>query len=117
MIGVAILLAAGLLVGTSLIVKYWNKVVDFMKNVVNKLQAKFSLQEKVMGVAVAIRKVGNKFQNRTKHYSKNELGQWKETIVTYESEANEIPDEYKQYAKENEDYDLTHELELQLQEA
>ena len=115
MIGIALIIGAAILVGGTLLVKYWNKIIDFLKKVISKLQVKF--KETLMGAAVFLRKVGNKFQNRTKHYSKSEEGKWKETIFTDEQEVNEIPEEYRNYAKENEDYDLTPQLELQLKEA
>lgn len=117
MIGIALLIGAGLIAGTTLLVKYWNKVIGFLKKVIGKLQAKLKVGQKLMGAAVYIRKVGDKIQNRTKHYSKDEVGKWKETIVTYEQEVDEIPEEYRRYATEDEDYDLTPELELQLNEA
>ena len=117
MIGIALLIGASLLVGSTLLVKYWNKVIEFMKKVINKLEVKLDVNQKLMGAAIYIRKVGDKIQNKTKHYSKNEVGKWKETIVTYEQDVNEIPEEYRKYASETEDYDLTPELELQLNEA
>lgn len=117
MIGIALLLGTALLVGTTLLAKYWNKVIDFMKKVIGKLEVKLNKNEKLMGVAISIRKVGDRIQNKTRHYSKNEVGKWKETIVTYEQEVSEVPEEYRKYASETEDYDLTPELELQLNEA
>lgn len=117
MIGIALLIGAGLLVGGTLLAKYWNKVIDFMKKVIAKLEVKLNVNQKLMGAAIYIRKVGDKIQNKTKHYSKDEVGKWKETIVTYEQDVNEIPEEYRKYASETEDYDLTPELEVQLNEA
>ena len=117
MIGIALIVGAALIAGGTLLAKYWNRVLDFMKKVISKLDAKLSGNSKLMGTAIFIRKIGNKFQNRTKHYSKDEIGKWKETIVTYEQEENEIPEEYRKYATEDDEYDLTPELELQLMEA
>ena len=70
-----------------------------------------------MGSAVFIRKAGRKFQNRTKHYSKDEMMRWKETTVVYEMNEEDVPEEYRQYANEYEDYDVTDELEMQLKQA
>lgn len=70
-----------------------------------------------MGTAIYIRKLGDKIQNRTKHYTKDEVGKWKETIVSYEQNWNEFPEEYRKYVRTDEEYDLTQELELQLAEA
>lgn len=116
MIAVALLIGA-VIVGTTLLAKYWSKVVDFMKTVIGKLQVKLDASQKLMGAAIFIRKIGDKIQNKTKHYIKDEVGKWKETVITYEQEVDEIPEEYRKYASEDEDYDLTPELELQLNEA
>ncbi len=115
MIAIALILGAVALVGTTLIVKYWNKVITFLKNVIPKLKSK--IQGMLMGSAVFIRRIGRKFQNRTKHYSKDEMMRWKETTVVYEMNEEDVPEEYRQYAKENEDYDVTDELEMQLKQA
>ena len=115
MIATALIIGAVLLTATTLIAKYWNKIISFLKQVSQKLMAK--LPGKLMGSAVFLRKVGRKFQNRTKHYSKDELMRWKETTVVYEMEEEEVPEEYRQYAKEYEDYDISDELEMQLKQA
>ena len=94
MIGIALIVGAAI-VGATLVARYWNKILDFMKKVIKKLSAKLSANSKIMGTANYIRKVGNKFQNRTKYYSKNEEGKWKETVVTYEQTESEIPEEYR----------------------
>lgn len=111
MIGIALILGA-VIVGGTLIAKYWNKVVGFMKTVITKLKTK--VQGILMGSAVFLKKIGDRFQNRTKHYSKNEAGKWKETIVTYEQNKEEIPEQYRNYITMDEEFDLSPELELQL---
>lgn len=115
MISIALILGVSILLGATLIVKYWNKVIEVMKRAIYKLQT--MVEGVLVGSAVFIRKVGEKFQNRTKHYSRTNLGKWEETIVTYELEENEVPDEYKNYAVLDNEYDLTKELELQLKES
>ena len=115
MIGIALILGATLIVGGTLIAKYWNKIIDFMKTVINKLQLK--VRGVVMGSAVFIKKIGDKFQNRTKYYSKDEVGKWKETIVTYEQNEDEVPEKYRNYAIMDDEFDLSPELELQLKNA
>lgn len=114
MIGIALILGA-VIVGTTLIARYWSRIVDFMKKVFYKLKSK--INGVLMGSCVFIKKLGDRFQNRTKHYSKNELGKWKETIVTYEQEEDEVPEKYRNYATLEDEFDLTPELELQLQQA
>lgn len=116
MIGIALILATAAIAGTTLIAKYWNKVLSFLKKVSEKLSLRFSKNEKIMGVAVYIRRIGEKFQNRTKHYSKDEMMRWKETTVVYDMN-EEVPEEYRQYTSEYNDYDITDELALQLKQA
>ena len=112
MIATALILGAGVLIGGGLITKYWNKIVSVLKSVITKLKAK--IKGILMGSSVFIKKLGDKFQNRTKHYSKDEVGKWKETIVTYEQSENEVPEKYRNYATMDDEFDLTPELELQL---
>ena len=95
MIGIALILGAVIL-GTTLVARYWNTIVDFMKRVIYKLKSK--VRGTLMGSSVFIKKLGDRYQNRTKHYSKDEVGKWKETIVTYEQSADEVPEKYINYA-------------------
>lgn len=113
MIATALILGAAFLIGASLLTKYWNKVIDVLKSVITKLKAK--IKGIVMGSSVFIKKIGDKFQNRTKHYSKDEVGKWKETIVTYDQTENEVPEKYRNYATMDDEFDLSPELEMQLQ--
>lgn len=112
MIATALILGATLLIGGTLIAKYWNKIVEVLKKVINSIKTK--IKGIVMGSSVFIKRIGDKFQNRTKHYSKNELGKWKETIVTYDQNEDEIPEKYRNYATMDDEFDLTPELELYL---
>lgn len=114
MIGIALILA-GVIIGTGLLAKYWNTAIDFMKKVIYKLQAK--VKGMLMGSAIFIKKMGDRYQNRTKHYSKDEIGKWKETIVTYEQNEDEVPEKYRDYSTLEDEFDLTPELELQLKQA
>lgn len=112
-IAVPLILGAAVIVGGSLIARYWRRMLEFLKKVLGKL--KQVIKGTLMGSAVFLKKIGDKFQNRTKHYSQNEQGKWKETIVCYEQNADEIPEKYRQYAGFDEEVDLTSELGLQLE--
>lgn len=114
MIEIAIILGAAIIAGGTLLAKYWNEVIGFMKKVINKLKAK--VRGLLMGSAVFIKRVGNMIQNRTKHYSKDELGRWEEKIVVLEQNEKEVPEKYKEYATIEDEFDLTPELELQLKQ-
>lgn len=117
MITIAAIFAAsafgGILAGVTatLLEKYWDKIVNFLKKVITKLKEK--LRETLIGCAVFLKKLSNKiYQNRTKHYSKNELGKWKETIVTYEQNEKEVPEKYKNIAVIDEEFDISDDFEL-----
>ncbi|MBU3178392.1 hypothetical protein KPL47_18875 [Clostridium estertheticum] len=112
MIVTALILGAAFLVGASLLTKYWNNVISILKSVITKLKVK--IKGIVMGSSVFIKRIGDKFQNRTKHYSKDEVGKWKETIVTFEQSENEVPEKYRNYATMDDEFDLSPELEMQL---
>ena len=112
-IAVPLILGASVIVGATLAAKYWRKIVDFLKKVLTKL--KQIIKGTIMGSAVFLKRIGDKFQNRTKHYSQNEQGKWKETIVCYEQDADEIPEKYREYAGFDQEVDLTEELQLQLE--
>ena len=112
-IAVPLILGASVIVGATLVAKYWRNIVDFLKRVLTKL--KQIIKGTIMGSAVFLKRIGDKFQNRTKHYSQNEQGKWKETIVCYEQDADEIPEKYREYAGFDQEVDLTEELQLQLE--
>lgn len=112
-IAVPLILGASVIVGATLVAKYWRKIVDFLKKALTKL--KQIIKGTIMGSAVFLKRIGDKFQNRTKHYSQNEQGKWKETIVCYEQDADEIPEKYREYAGFDQEVDLTEELQLQLE--
>ena len=113
MIIAASVILGAVIIGATLVATYWNKIVDFMKRVLNKL--KQVVKGTIMGSAVFLKKLGDKFQNRTKHYSQNEQGKWKETVVSYEQDADEIPEEYREYAGFENEVDLTSELQLEIE--
>ena len=113
MIIAASVILGAVIIGATLVATYWNKIVDFMKRVLNKL--KQVVKGTIMGSAVFLKKLGDKFQNRTKHYSQNEQGKWKETFVSYEQDADEIPEKYREYAGFDNEVDLTSELQLELE--
>lgn len=111
MIGIALILGAVIL-GTTLVARYWNTIVDFMKKVIYKLKAR--VRGTLMGSSVFIRKLGDRYQNRTKHYSKDETGKWKETIVTYDQNEEDVPEKYRNYAALADEFNLDAELEMEL---
>lgn len=114
MIAVALILGA-IIVGASVVSRYWDKIVDFMKKAIYRVQAK--IDRVVQGCRVAIRRLGDRFQTLTKYYSKNEQGRWRETVVAKEMDKSEVPEKYRDFAALEDEFDLTPELELQLHSA
>ncbi len=119
MIAIGLIIGAGIIAGiAALVAAYWNKIVSFIKKAVEKIENKLGNNSKIYGVCTALKKLGNKFQNRIKNYRKDkEKDKWIETIVTYEENAVDIPEEYRNYAENVDEYDTTALLEQQLLEA
>lgn len=109
----AILLGAGLLVGTSLIVTYWNNIISWLKKAINKV--KEIVDGVVYGTKVFIKKMKEAIKEISKHYSKDEVGRWTETTITREIPENEVPEEIRRKAMSmSGEVDITDELEMQL---
>ena len=109
----ALIMGATLVVGGSLIVAYWNNIIDWLKRAITKVQS--LVNHVVYGTKVFIQKINEGIKEISKHYSQDEYGRWKETVVTREIPASEVPEEIRKKAKYmNELVDITDELELQL---
>ncbi|MBQ5319276.1 MAG: hypothetical protein J6K17_09295 [Oscillospiraceae bacterium] len=108
------LILGAVIVGTSLVAIFWNKVVETLQKVINKI--KVAMNRTVLGCTIKLKRLGDRFQNRQSHFSKDEQGNWQEQIVTYEQNAEEIPDKYKEgnYATMDDEFDISDDLELQL---
>ena len=113
MILTSILLGAAAIVGTGIIVSYWNNILDWVKRAINKVRE--VIKHVVYGTKVFIKKMNEAIKEISKHYSQDELGRWKETIVSREIPASEVPPEIRAKAMQmNQEVDITNELELQL---
>ena len=88
---------------------FWKNFTDAIKKSADKLAKKMS--RPVMGISAYFRRVGDKNQDRTRYYSK-EQGRWKETIVTRTLAEGELPQEYQSRLIPDEDMDLSDELEM-----
>ena len=108
-----IILAATVVAGASLISKYWNSIIGWLKRAINKV--KEIIGAVVYGTKVFIKKMKEAIKEISKHYSQDEIGRWKETIVTREIPESEVPPEIRAKAMQmNNEVDITEELELQL---
>ena len=111
------MLLVGLILGAAVIVGalagFWNDIVDWLKRAINKV--KEVIQHVVYGTKVFVKKFKEAIKEISKHYSQDEVGRWKETIVTREIPESEVPPEIRaKAAQRNEEVDITKELELQL---
>ncbi|GCF70225.1 MULTISPECIES: hypothetical protein [Bacillus] len=113
MILTSLIVGAGILIGGSLLARYWNSVVDWLKRAISKVQE--MMQTIIYGTKVFIKKMYEAMQEISKHYTRDQQGQWHETVVTREVSEYDVPPEILAKAnKTSQETDITHELELQL---
>ncbi len=102
-------LAAGVV---GLVATFWNDILDFLRRAVQKVKA--VVQGVLHGSKIFLKKMREAVQEISRHYSK--VGnRWQETIVTRTVSESEIPEEILQKARLNQEYDITDELEMQLE--
>lgn len=108
----ALITGAALLVGTSLIVKFWNSILSWIKRVYDKLES--VIQGVVQGTKIFFKKMREAAKEISKNYAK--VGtKWQETIVEKNISTSEIPEEYLNRMHSNDvEYEFTDELEMQL---
>lgn len=104
--------SAVLMAGTSLVVKFWNTIVSWLKRVYDKLRD--IIQGVIQGTKIFFKKMQEAAKEISKNYAK--VGtKWQETIVEKNISANEIPEEYlNRMSSNNVEYEFTKELEMQL---
>lgn len=113
MILTSIILGVTCIVGAGVVVAYWNNILDWVKRAIKKV--KEVVKQVVYGTKIFIKKMKEAVKEISKHYSQDELGRWKETIVSKEIPASEVPPEIRAKAMYmNQEVDITNELELQL---
>lgn len=112
MILTSILIGAALIAGGSLIKRFWNDILAWLKRAVQKV--KQIIKVAVYGTKVFIEKIGQGFREISKHYSKQDNNQWIETVVTREVSASEVPPEIRVKAQQRKETDITNELEMEL---
>ncbi len=109
----AIIMGAACVAGVGLVATYWNNIVDWLKRAIVKVQN--VIKGVVYGTKVFIQKIKEGIKEISKHYSQDENGRWKETVVTREVPESEVPEEIRMKARVmNQQVDITDELELQL---
>ncbi len=109
-----LIMGAALIAGTSLVVKFWNTIISWLKRVYDKLRS--LIQGVLKGTTIFFKKMGEAAKEISKNYAK--VGtKWQETVVQKSITADEIPEEYRMKMKRNNmEYEFTDELEMQLQQ-
>ena len=108
----ALILGATVIAGVSIIAKFWNEVVSWLKRVYDKIKS--MIQGVLMGSTIFFK--GEAAKEISKNYAK--VGtKWQETIVEKNISASEIPEEYRnKMRRDNQEYEFSDELEHQLQQ-
>ena len=112
MIPVAIIVGAALLVGTGLVVVFWNKIITTVRTVIEKIQS--VVKGILRGVRVFLRKTSDGVIQITKNYSQDENRKWHETVVRRTLSEDEIPKDIRDRLILDKEFDMTDEFERQL---
>ncbi len=92
---------------------FFSKLLSFLKKAINLVERKTHLA--VVGVSTYLKKIEDKvYEQRIKNYSVNEIGKWKETIVTVKQNEEEVPEKYRQYEVMDDEFDISDDLEMML---
>lgn len=115
-IGTALLMGAFIVAGVGIVATFWNDLVDFAKDIVQKAQKVLEVLNRVVyGVKVFLKKIIEGVQEIVRHYSYSEVDkQWQETTTTRTVSENEVPEEIRNKLKYNREEDFTQELKLQI---
>ena len=113
MVASSIIIGAALLVGTGLVIAFWNSIITYLKAAIAKVSK--AIHAVILGVRVFLRKISDGIIQITKNYSQNaETKKWKETIVKRKLNENEVPKDIRDRIIMEDEFDITDELELQL---
>ncbi|MCI3923531.1 hypothetical protein MO973_25215 [Paenibacillus sp. TRM 82003] len=112
MIITSLIIGAALLVGGSLIARFWNDIIGWLKRGIEKV--KTMIRTAVYGTKVFVRKMREAVQEISKHYAKDRDNRWNETVVTREVSESEVPPEIRAMAQRGRETDITDQLAMQL---
>ena len=113
MILTGLIMGAAIIAGASLVAKFWNTIVSWIKRIYDKLRG--VIQGVIQGTKIFLKKMNEAAKEISKHYAK--VGtKWQETTVEKTVTASEIPEEYLRKMINNRECDFTDELEMQLQQ-
>ena len=113
------LVGLGLVIGGTLLVKYWKNIVDWLKDFIPKLKMAWKRVRPMMPYAAII--VGDKLWEAGSalvavmhrlYYKEN--GEWIEQTTTRKVEESEVPAHIRDRLK-NEETNITHEMEEELE--
>lgn len=96
---------------------FWEEIHGWLKRCINKLKEILGEEYEVRGSNVFIKnmKEMNKFKQMSKNYSQDIVGRWKETIISKEINKEEIPDELIVKVVNEDEVDITDDLEGKLE--
>ena len=90
--------------------KFWQSIVNWLQKAIAKITE--ALKKVVNGASVFAQKIGDKYNEISKYYSKNGTV-WEEYVLTKEVSADEVPD-YIRAMNTAEEIDISEELEMKL---
>lgn len=102
-------LAGGAVVG--IVAAFWDNIKKFLRKAVEKVRS--VIRGVLYGCKVFLKKTGEAVKEISRHYSKVD-GQWEETTVIKTVSESEVPKEFLERAREQEELDITDECEMQL---
>lgn len=114
MILTALLIGTGLLLGAGLLTAFWNDVVSWIKQAVQKVKEILGVVS--YGFTVFVRKIEEGLKEISKHYTKKQ-NKWQETIITKQISESEVPAEIRAKASMYHDTEITKDLQMQLESA
>lgn len=116
MIPVALIVGASLIVGMTLVARFWRSIQSYLIKAIQKVSE--AIHRAVLGVRIFLKKAGDKVIQITKNYSQDkETRKWHETIVKRELKENEVPKDKRERLMMEDEFDISDELENQLRSA
>lgn len=110
MIGIALLIGAAI-IGAGAVARFWDNIRDWIIRGAEKVQK--IIEGIVHGFKIFAKKIGEAYQEISRHYSKDPYGNWEETTVTRQVSANDVPADILAAAS-NHETEITEKLQLEL---
>lgn len=89
---------------------FWQNIIGWLQKAITKITQ--ALKKAVNGASVFAQRIGEKFKEISKYYSKNGTV-WEEYVLTKEVSEDEVPD-FIRAMETTEEIDISEELEMKL---